>query len=592
MKNFFLSAYKILSFKEIISFSLIAILLIVSASFEVVGVASFGPFLKAATNLSYISSNTYLSKLYNILNFSSYSDFVILLGALSVFLLAISSILTMISNWVFINFTHYIGYHLSSRLFAYYLQQPWTFFLSNQKDILFKKISNDVDRIIDGVFIPILFCSSKLLMCFFIFLLLLLLNPEVTIYLSISYIIFYFVFFIIIKKKIISNNSAISLNQEKKIQILNETIVGIKDVILANQKYTFYKKFFEVNKEYHKKIANLVSISQLPRGILELISIIIITFVFIVLLKLYNNNLSAIIPIISVYALAGLKMIPAIQVIFQNLSLAKGSMFEFNSIKNDLIQAKNYFIDESSSGEFEFNNNIILDNVSYNYTSRDLFAVNNLNLEIKKHTLISIIGPNGSGKSTIIHIILGLLKPTSGKFLVDNKEINSEKMLISWQKKIGYVSQNIFLFNDTILNNIIFGIELQKINLIEVNKILNFINLKKFIDSLPDGLNTNVGDNGLFLSGGQKQKIAIARCLIKNSDVIIFDEATSALDPESEKSINDLIFKLRKTKTIINVTHRIESLIKSDLIYYIKDGQLLIKGKYEEVLSKVKLIKK
>jgi ABC-type bacteriocin/lantibiotic exporter with double-glycine peptidase domain len=165
-------------------------------------------------------------------------------------------------------------------------------------------------------------------------------------------------------------------------------------------------------------------------------------------------------------------------------------------------------------------------------------------------------------------------------------------MLIAWQKKIGYVSQNIFLFNDTILNNIVFDIESKNISLEEVYKIIDFINLKEFIDSLQYGLNTKVGDNGIFLSGGQKQKIAIARCLIKNSEVIIFDEATSSLDPESEKSINELIFKLRNSKTIINVTHRIESLFKSDLIYYIKEGQLVAKGDYEEVLSKIKSIKK
>jgi len=285
-------------------------------------------------------------------------------------------------------------------------------------------------------------------------------------------------------------------------------------------------------------------------------------------------------------------MIPAIQVIFQNLSLARGSMVEFNSIKNDLINSKTNSLEEEPSRELIFNNNIILDNVSYNYLSRDLLVVNNLNLEIKKNTLVSIIGPNGSGKSTIIHIILGLLAPTNGKILVDNKEIITKQMLIAWQKKIGYVSQNIFLFNDTILNNIVFDIESKNISLEEVYKIIDFINLKEFIDSLQYGLNTKVGDNGIFLSGGQKQKIAIARCLIKNSDVIIFDEATSSLDPESEKSINDLIFKLRNSKTIINVTHRIDSLVKSDLIYYIKEGQLVAKGNYEEVFSKIKSIRK
>ena len=515
-----------------------------SSIFEVIGIASFGPFLKVATNPSYIISNKYLLEFYTLFNFSNNQNFVIFLGVVSLCLLASSSILTMISGWIFINYTHYIGYHFSGRLFSYYLKQPWTFFLLNQKDLLFKKISNDVDRVIDGVFIPILFVISKVLMCFFIFLLLLFLNPKVTIYLSASYIIFYFVFFIFIKKKISKNNSIIYEQQKKKFQIINESIAGIKDIILANKKFSFYQKFFEANKIYHKKIARLISISLLPRGILELISIIIVTFIFITLLKSYNNDLSAVIPIISVYALAGLKMIPAIQVIFQNLSLVRGSMVEFNSIKNDLINSKTDFLQEGPNSELIFNNNLILDNISYNYLSRDLLVVNNLSLEIKKNTLVSIIGPNGSGKSTIIHIILGLLSPINGKILVDNKEINTEQMLIAWQKKIGYVSQNIFLFNDTILNNIVFDIDSKNVKLEEVYKIIDFINLKEFIDSLPYGLNTKVGDNGIFLSGGQKQKIAIARCLIKNSEVIIFDEATSSLDPESEKSINDLIFKL------------------------------------------------
>ncbi len=174
------------------------------------------------------------------------------------------------------------------------------------------------------------------------------------------------------------------MQQKKRFQIVNESVAGVKDIILANKKFIYYQKFFEANKIYHKKFARLISISLLPRGILELISIIIVTFVFITLLKSYNNDLSIIIPIISVYALAGLKMIPAIQVIFQNLSLARGSMVEFNSIKNDLINSKTNSLEEEPSRELIFNNNIILDNVSYNYLSRDLLVVNNLNLEIKK----------------------------------------------------------------------------------------------------------------------------------------------------------------------------------------------------------------
>jgi len=595
LKNFIKKLLKIFSYKERLVFFFISFLLLITGSVEVFGIASLSPFLKVATSESqYLDNNSFLYKIYSFIGFLDYHSFVTFLGLVTIFLLISSSLLTMISNWIFIHYTHYIGYNLSSRLFLYYLNKELTFFLLNEKNFLIKKINYDVDIVVGHILVPILFLFSRIISIIFIFIFLLFFNPYVTCYLFISYFLFYFLFFSFIKKKIYTNSIIISENQERKVKILDEVISGIKEVILANKKIFFYNKFFHANKLYQTKYANFSALTQVPKGIIEIISIIIILIIFIIFLKLYNNNLSEIIPIIAIYALAGFKIIPSLQTIFQNLSYIKGSMFNFNLIIDDLVLSKSNKIQSSENNYNKiliFQNKITIDKVSYSYPSENFSILKNLSLEIKKNNLVSIIGPNGSGKSTIIHIILGLLHPTKGAVLIDDQKLDSKDKLISWQKNIGCVSQNIFLFNDTILNNIIFGLDARNINFEDIDKAIKFSNLNEFIDSLPKGLDTFIGDNGMNLSGGQRQKIAIARCLVKKPNVIVFDEATSALDSESEKNINDLIFKLRGSKTIINVAHKIESVKDSDLVYYIENGSVIFQGLYREVASKIEIMK-
>jgi ABC-type bacteriocin/lantibiotic exporter with double-glycine peptidase domain len=593
MALFLKKLLSIFSQKEKIVLFLILVLLVITASLEVMSIAFFAPFFKIATDPTYLQNNIYLLQLYNYFNFSQIQSFIIFLGSIAVFILLISSCLTMISNWTFIQYTHFNGYNLSGRLFLYYLSKPWNFHLVNEKNFLTKKIIYDVETLISQILIPFLFLCSKVISIIFIFAFLLFTNFYLTCYLFFSFFLFYYIFFFFIKKKLSANSVLISHNQQEKIKILNDTISGIRDIILANKKNFFYENFFQANKIYHKKIATVIALSQIPRGILEIISIITILVIFIIYLNLYNDDLAKIIPILAIYALSGFKLIPALQNIFQNLSIIKGSLHSFNLIINDLILSK-VEGDKCSEAlvipEFLFEEKISLNQISYNYPSRNFSVLNNLNLEIKKNKTTSIIGPNGSGKSTVIYIILGLVSPTSGFMLIDGKKLDTQEKIISWQKKIGYVSQNIFLFNDTILNNITFGLDQKELNFKVVLQIIKFCDLDKFIDSLPDGLNTQVGDNGISLSGGQKQKIAIARCLIKKSDIIIFDEATSALDPVSEKNINNFILKLSGKKTIINITHKMDSIKNSDNIYYINNGTVVAEGSYEEVM-KLKKIK-
>ena len=591
MKNFFKELFLIFSFKEKVTFFFISILLVVAATFELISIAFFIPFIKISTDFNYFQSSFFF-RVFNFFDFLSYQNFVIFLGLVATSLLLISSLLTIITSWCFVKYTHKIGCNLSNRLFLYYLNKKWDFYLFNERNFLFKKIIHDVEIVIDSILIPILFLSSKIVTVIVIFLFLLFLNPQVTFYLFISYLLFYIFFFTIIKRKLTKNSFIISNNQEKKIKILNDSFLGIVDIKLANKEIDFYQTFSKANKSYHNNLGDRQVLSLIPKGVLEFISIVSILIIFVIFLKIYNNSFATIIPILAVYALAGFKIIPSLQTIFHNMSIIKGSLWSFNLIKEDLIINKlnhNRYLSDSTAKEILFRDRIFLNNISYTYPSRNISILNNLSLEIKKNSFISIIGPNGSGKSTLVYIILGLISPTKGSMIIDDEQIHLRNDVTSWQKKIGYVSQNIFLFNDTIFNNIIFGLNPENVSVDEINKIIKFTNLTEFIDSLPKGLNTSLKDNGIELSGGQKQKLAIARCLIKKSEIIIFDECTSALDLESEKIINELMFNLRGNVTVLNITHKIDSIKNSDMVYYIKNGSVYFYGSYKEVLPKINL---
>ena len=220
--------------------------------------------------------------------------------------------------------------------------------------------------------------------------------------------------------------------------------------------------------------------------------------------------------------------------------------------------------------DFSFNKNIVFDNVSFKYPSNVNNTLTEINLEILNESKVAIIGSSGAGKSTFINLLLGLLKPTKGNILVDGKKI--EENLINWQFNIGYVPQDIYLLDDTIKNNITFDEETVDDN--QLKKILKLSRLDKFIDSLPDGLETHIGERGARISGGQRQRIGIARALYKDPKVIVFDEATNALDSENERNIMREILELNVKKNLIIITHRQELVKTCNKIFAIEDGRI------------------
>ena len=300
----------------------------------------------------------------------------------------------------------------------------------------------------------------------------------------------------------------------------------------------------------------------------------------------HNGNLGIILPILSVYALAGFKLLPALQQIYSSAAMIKGSISAFESIRDDLLNSfdQECGVSTQKNLHLPLKHEIRLDNVSFAYPNKTIPAINKLDMSIPVNSLVGVVGPSGAGKSTLVDIILGLIMPQTGKLVVDDTVVTSENCR-SWQNSIGFVAQSIFLSDTTIAENIAFGIEKNEIDLNKIREILNLAQLTELIDSLERGIETPVGERGIQLSGGQRQRIGIARALYHDAELLVFDEATSSLDGITEKMIMESIINLTGQKTIIIIAHRLKTVKKCDQIFFMDQGKVIDQGSYDKLLE-------
>ena len=367
---------------------------------------------------------------------------------------------------------------------------------------------------------------------------------------------------------------------------LSEIFLIIKEIKLGGLENNYIEKFSKSAKTYSNTASRAALIRFLPKYFIESIS-----FGGIILIILYfiknNYQLINFIPLMSVYIFAGYRLIPSFQQIYSAITEFQFSSAMLDSLHKDTMELdytnklknKNIFLG--------FNKFIILKNISFHFQQSEKLILKNINITIPIKKKIAIIGHTGAGKSTIINIILGLLKPTSGKLLIDDLEMNPNNMQY-WQNKIGYVPQDIYLKDDTIINNIKLFSDSNEKN--SENKIVE--SAKKafihdfIIKELPEQYLTRVGEKGIRLSGGQKQRLAIARALYNDPEVLILDEATNSLDSQTEYKIMSNIYENISNKiTVIKVEHRLNTIKNFDKIILIKNGEIQAEGSYDEIIK-------
>tara|TARA_Y100000768_G_C23958867_1_gene674210 strand:- start:666 stop:1805 length:1140 start_codon:yes stop_codon:yes gene_type:complete len=367
---------------------------------------------------------------------------------------------------------------------------------------------------------------------------------------------------------------------------MNEGFGGIKDVLLLGRDNDFIKRFNKTGNSLAYSLGTNDALANVPRYIMELVAFGSTITVVLFLIVYYESDLGVILPILSVYALAGVKLLPAFQSIYTCIAKIRASTPAFESIQDDLINSK-----KTKSNYAKENNTFLvpkkqisLENVSFKYPNKNDLVINNVNISIPVNSIVGLVGPSGSGKSTLIDILLGLIEPYKGSMKIDDKVIDDSNRR-AWQNTIGFVAQNIYLSEGSIAENVAFGIPQDEINYDKVHQALKLAHLDELISKYKNGVHTRVGERGVQLSGGQRQRIGIARALYYKSEVLVFDEATSSLDGISEKKIMEAINNFSGKKTIIMIAHRLKTVQKCDQIFFLDKGQIIDNGTYQELFE-------
>ena len=470
-----------------------------------------------------------------------------------------------------------LHYELSKKLLSSYLKKPYIFFSKANSSFLTRNIYSEV-----GIFTYQVIISFSILITDIILILslifLLMLNDSVsTFIISFLLISFYFIYYFISKPYVKKWGQILA---DKKFVIhntLKETFSSIKEIKIFNIENFFLKKFNKNLFEYSKSSRNQTISSQLPKFFFEYIIVVI----FILMISYYyfqGFSEEKIFSNITLFAAVSLRLMPCfarISTQSQSITFYKPSVDilyeEFrnaNEYDEILTNNENLIINK----EFSFKNSIDIKNLNFSFADKKIFK--DINLQIPKNKIIGLFGKSGEGKTTFVDIICGLMKPSSGKILLDNNyDIHVNDLNGIWKKKIGYVTQSNYLLNDTIKNNILYGLE--DFDNDKFNNALINSQFEEVVKQYPERENTLVGENGINFSGGQIKRLAIARALYRNPELLIFDETTSSLDAQNEKNVFEILNNLKLNKSIIIISHNKETLRYCDQVYEFKDGKIL-----------------
>ncbi len=498
----------------------------------------------------------------------------ITIGILLIIVFLVKNFFIGLFTYLFNIFLKNLNLQITTSLYSYYLNSELKTLKKYNSNFLIRNIINETSLTVEYLRLFV-YLIKETLVLIAIFFLLIYVNFKTTLIISTIFLIILFVFFKVFRKKLNQIGAETQLIRGKQLKLISETFGSIFDIKIFSSEKIFennYKKL--ANSRLHLEfIGNLIaSIPKILFEILLVSSIVLLTIYFISI----DFNRPETFTLLSLIAVVSIRFLPIFNLITTSIARMKSIHVSLDLIQNEIEKLKRLTkIKDTNKESISFNNEIEVNIPQFEYDNSKINILNINDLKIKKGDAVGIYGESGSGKSTFLNIFSGLYLLDIGYVKVDNIDI--KKNIVSWQKKIGYVSQSIFLIDDTIKKNIIFNKNINQVDDEKINNLLRFLNLYKFINSLPHGINTNIGQMGSNLSAGQKQRLGIARALYDDPDILILDEATSNLDEETEKDILQRLFdpKFKKNKTFILISHKKENLLNCNKIFNLEKGKLI-----------------
>lgn len=576
----------ILTTQQKIYFWIVLLMSIMAAGLEVLGVAAIVPILNMMLDMELTREKWYVRPFIDLFHIETDQEVIRLICCGVIAIYFFKNVYNIFYNWVYLKYANKVQRELSFRVLDAYMKQGYIFFVENNTSALLQGLNGDISAVYNiiksiyavltkaftiiciGIYIFIQSSDLAVVLCGLAALCLVLLQ------------IFY--------RKPMSVNGRLNRQlTQAAYKISIEAIQGNKEIIAMHKQDYFSKYYTKVIAERNKANVKVELGTLSPAYVIEMICIV--GMMMAIAVKIGRvDDVSGLITNLSTIAVGAFRILPAlggitsgINTITMYTTQLNGTHHTLQTVKRLEEKEKERETNETPHEFVRFEKELDVCDVTFGYPNGEGNVLNHINLRIGKGESIALIGPSGAGKTTLADILLGLLKPQEGKVLMDEKDI--EELGEDWSRVVGYVPQSMYLIDDTVKNNVAFGEAEQEIDEARVWEVLRIAQLDTYIKGLKNGIDTRVGEMGVNFSGGQRQRMAIARALYRNPDILILDEATAALDNETEAEVMRAIEALQGYKTLIIVAHRLTTIKKCDIIYEVKDGTVIRKNKEDMV---------
>ncbi|GAA0259778.1 ABC transporter ATP-binding protein [Rhodanobacter caeni] len=547
------------------------LLVMLMALADTVGVLSIMPFLSVLGRPAVIQENALLHALYQQLGFHQPRGFIFALGLASIALVVLSSAFKTVTLHVLNRFVHFQRHSLSARLLSRYLHQPYEFFLAINPSILSRNVLSEVDQTVLGLIQPLSQLVAQGAIVLAMAVLIFVYDPLTALVLVAVLGVLYGSIYGLVRKRLARIGHERQSANGQRYQACNEALAGIKDVKITHSAAAYQDKFNNASRQYSRHMATSETLAQSPLYLVEATGYSMLIVIALSLLA-KSNDVAHVLPALGLYGFAAYRMLPAAQIMYRGFAKLRFTSAALNTLHHDLSLPQE--APPPSAPPLVPKNEIRLQGIRYAYPGADDKPVfNDFDLVIPANTSVGISGRSGAGKSTLMDLLLGLLRPERGTLSVDGVTIDASN-IAAWQRAIGYVPQHIYLADASVVQNIAFGVEPADIDMAAVERAARAAQIHDFIvGELTQGYETHVGDRGVRLSGGQCQRIGIARALYRNPPVLLFDEATSALDTDTESAVAEALGNLSGEITVVAIAHKRSSLERCEYVIKLEQRQ-------------------
>ena len=585
MKSTYSKIYNLLPLAERRKALMLLVLMLVGMLLETLGIGLVIPVITLMMQGDLTSNHLIIGSIISFFGDPSQTELVtaVMLGLLAVYV--VKNLFLAFLIWVQTQFAFNLQAKLSQQLFAIYLRQPYTFHLQRNSAQLIRNVTSEISAF-TRVITSSLLLFTELMVLIGITTLLLLIEPLGAFIVLIVFSVAAWTFHRMTRGYISRWGIERQHHDGLRIQHLQQGLGGAKDVKLLGRENDFLTQF-QIHNIKSTRVWKLITILQnYPRLVFELLAVTGLTVLVISMLS-QGKEMQNIVPILGLFAAAAFRLMPSVNRVLSSVQTLRFNLPVINTLNEELKLITSGSNSQQISKPDFFKKEISIKNLKYHYPDTELPALDGVSMNIKKGETVGFIGASGSGKSTLVDVILGLLTPRNGHIEIDGKNIHLA--LRNWQDQIGYVPQSIYLTDDSLRRNIAFGLAEEQIDDVAVKHAIHAAQLDDFVTSLPDGMETIVGERGIRISGGQRQRIGIARALYHDPNVLVLDEATSALDTATEVGVMQAVMALHGKKTIIIVAHRLSTVEKCDRLYELDQGRVVGEGTPTEIIPSTKI---